>query len=208
MMNKIKAIPHVLLFKRSANKAIIERDMLKWFQVYKPKHPGKSVIEILIWLLESHPEFRNLFYARIGRYSGVLGKSLLYLGRKLYKAPVETLRFAEPINIGAGFFARVGFGTIVAAEKIGENCWVNPGVALGYKGSGGGLPIIGNNVYIGAGAKILGPVTIGDNAIIGANAVVTKNVPPNCTVAGVPARIIKRDGMKVKEMLPASNAAG
>jgi serine O-acetyltransferase len=66
------------------------------------------------------------------------------------------------------------------------------------------MPIIGNNVYIGAGAKILGSITIGDNVIIGANAVVTRNVPPNCTVAGVPARIIKRDGVRVKESLASS----
>ncbi|MBK9925977.1 MAG: hypothetical protein IPP66_11895 [Anaerolineales bacterium] len=99
------------------------------------------------------------------------------------------------------FFSRTGFGTVIGAEKIGENCWVNTGVAIGYKDDKGGMPVIGNNVYIGAGAKILGPIIIGDNVIVGANAVITKNVPSNCTVAGVPAKIIKRDGVKVKESL-------
>ena len=54
-----------------------------------------------------------------------------------------------------------------------------------------GLPIIGDNCFIGAGAKILGNVTVGDNVKIGANAVVTKNVPSNCTVVGVPAKVVK-----------------
>jgi serine O-acetyltransferase len=123
----------------------------------------------------------------------------------MYVSP-ETFRFAEPMKIGPGLFVRVGLGSVVAPETMGENCWVSPGITIGYKDEKGGLPVIGNNVYIGAGAKILGPITIGDNAVIGANAVVTKNVPPNCTVGGVPARIIKRDGVRVKESLPSSNA--
>lgn len=205
MIEKIKAIPHIILYKRSAKRDFIERDMLRWLQIYKPKRPANSPAGILAWLLDTYPEFRNLFYSRIGRYSGMVGKTLLYLAKKMYKAPVEMLRFGEPIEIGPGFFARVGFGTIVGAQWIGENCWVNPGVAIGYKDNKGGVPTIGNNVYIGAGAKVLGSITIGDNAVIGANAVVTKNVPANCTVAGVPARIIKRDGVKVRESLPSSN---
>ena len=123
----------------------------------------------------------------------------------MYKPPVEILRFGEPIDLGPGFFARTGFGSIIGAQKIGENCWVNPGIAIGYRDDKGGLPVIGNNVYIGAGAKILGPITIGDNVVIGANAVVSKDVPSDCTVAGVPARIIKRGDEKVKEKLTVSN---
>jgi serine O-acetyltransferase len=205
MIKKIRALPHILLFKRSANRAVIEKDMLRWFQVYKPKLPKNSVTETLVWLLEKHPEFGNLFFLRLGHYSGIPGRLLLFLARNLYKPPRETLRFGEPLDMGPGFFARIGFGCIVAAEKIGENCWINPSVTIGYKDDKGGLPSIGSNVYIGTGAKILGPVTIGDNVVIGANAVVIKNVPSNCTVAGLPARIIKRDGEKVREALHASN---
>jgi len=58
-------------------------------------------------------------------------------------------------------------------------------------------PTVGNNVSVGAGAKIFGSITIGDNVIIGANAVVIKDVPANCTVVGVPARIIRRNGKRV-----------
>ena len=205
MIKKIITIPHILLFRRSSNRDVIERDILRWFQIYKPDLQKYSVSNTLVWLLDSYPEFRNLFYLRIGHFSSILGRLLLFIAKILYKPPVEILRFGEPIDLGPGLFARTGFSSIIGAEKIGENCWVNPGVAIGYRDDKGGLPVIGNNVYIGAGAKILGPITIGDNVVIGANAVVSKDVPSDCTVAGVPARIIKRGDEKVKEKLTVSN---
>jgi serine O-acetyltransferase len=61
--------------------------------------------------------------------------------------------------------------------------------------------VIGDNVRIGAGAKVLGGITLGDNVSVGANAVVVKDVPPNCVVVGVPAYIVKRDGKRVRESL-------
>jgi len=204
MIAKLKSSLHIILFKRSANRSVIERDMFRWFQVYKPRLRNNTVNETLSWLLNTHPEFRNLFYARIGRYNRFLGKLVLYLAKKVYK-PIETFGFSEPMDVGPGFFVRVAFGTVVGAEKIGENCWLNPGVTLGYKDESGGMPVLGNNVYIGAGAKILGHITIGDNVVVGANAVVTRNVPSNCTVAGIPARIIKRDGVKVRVSLSSSS---
>ena len=200
MLKKLRALPHILLFKRSSNRAVIEKDMLRWFQIYRPNLPKNSVTETLIWLLNEHPEFGNLFFLRLGHFAGIRGRSLVALARFLQKPPLEILRFGEPLNMGPGFFARTGYGCIVAAEKIGENFWINPCVTIGYKDDKGGLPCIGNNVYVGTGAKVLGPVTIGDNAVIGANAVVLKDVPPNCTVAGLPARIIKRDGQSVKKL--------
>ncbi|MBA3942960.1 MAG: hypothetical protein H0X37_00190 [Herpetosiphonaceae bacterium] len=102
-------------------------------------------------------------------------------------------------TIGPGLFIQHGFSTIIAAKSIGENCWINQQVTIGY--SRDECPTIGNNVVITAGAKVLGNISIGDNTVIGANAVVVKNVPPNCTVVGVPAYIIKRDGKKTKEEL-------
>ncbi len=205
MLNKIKILPHILLFRRSANRSIIEKDMFRWYQIYRPALDRYTVTEMLTWLLHTYPEFRTLFYIRIGRFNRLMGKVILYVAKKLMK-PLETFRIAEPVDIGPGLFIRTGFGSIIGAEKMGENCWINPNVAIGYKDDKGGLPVFGDNVYIGAGAKILGPIMIGDNAVIGANAVVTKNVPANCTVAGVPARIIKRDGVRVRESLSASNS--
>ncbi|WP_008310301.1 serine O-acetyltransferase [Leptolyngbya sp. PCC 6406] len=75
-----------------------------------------------------------------------------------------------------------------------------PQVTLGHKDRSG-RPQIGNNVRVTAGAKVLGNIHIGDNVTIGANAVVVKDVPENCVVVGIPARIIKRDGVRVDDGL-------
>jgi len=201
MIRKFSALAPVILFKRSSVKQIMEMDIHRWVHIHNPDRSAKSPAENFAWLLETYPEFRNLFYYRIGTYSSILGRILLWLAKMLYP-PVDTMRFGLS-KIGPGFFIEHGFVTIIGAETIGENCWVNSGVAIGYRDQSG-VPNIGNNVYIGAGAKILGPVKIGDNVVIGANAVVLRDVPSNCTVAGVPARIIRRDGVKVKESLSAA----
>ena len=72
---------------------------------------------------------------------------------------------------------------------IGDDCMIMQQVTIGMIGDGE-VPTIGNRVYIGAGAKIIGKLTVGDGARIGANAVVTKDVPPGCTAIGIPARVI------------------
>ena len=84
---------------------------------------------------------------------------------------------------------------IVIAQRsvIGKNCTIHQGVTIGQShfGTHQGFPIIGNNVLIYAGAKNCGGIRVGDNVVIGANAVVNKDIPDNCVVAGVPAKIIK-----------------
>lgn len=95
-------------------------------------------------------------------------------------------------EIGKGF--QIGhFGGTHIKAKIGENCTVGQFVVIGHKGAfqGGGVPTLGNNVWVGAGAKILGEVKIGNNVIIGANAVVITDIPDNATAVGVPARVVK-----------------
>lgn len=74
---------------------------------------------------------------------------------------------------------------------IGKKCSIGTNVTIGGKSRWYEVPVIGDNVYISSGAKILGPIRIGNNVTIGANAVVTKDVPDNCVVAGIPAKIIK-----------------
>jgi len=103
-------------------------------------------------------------------------------------------------KIGKGFYIAHGQFPIMINGEIGENCTVHQFVTVGANW-GKGAPVVGNNVTIGSSAQVIGNVTIGDNVIIGAGAVVTKSVPPNCTVVGVPAYIIERNGIKVKEFL-------
>lgn len=104
-------------------------------------------------------------------------------------------------KIGKGLFIDHGMGVVVGeTAEIGDNCLLYQGVTLGGTGKEKGKrhPTLGNNVMVGAGAKILGPFKVGDNSKIAANAVVLEEVPPNSTAVGVPARIVKLNGKKVK----------
>lgn len=117
-------------------------------------------------------------------------------------------RFLTGIEIHPGakidklFFIDHGMGTVIGeTAEIGKCCIIYHQVTLGGTGlqKGKRHPTIGNHCVIGAGAKILGNITIGDNCKIGASAVVTKNIPPNSTVVGNPARYVQREGKKVPD---------
>lgn len=145
-----------------------------------------------------------------GLHSVVMHKfaHLLYL----FKIPFlprflsEMMRFFTGIEIhpgariGRGLFIDHGNGVIIGETAIiGDNVLLYQGVTLGGTGKEKGKrhPTIGNNVVIGAGAKVLGNITAGDNSYIGANAVVIKDVPPNSTIVGVPGRVTQQDGKKI-----------
>lgn len=143
-------------------------------------------------LVSSFPEFRSLIYFRLKKQSNIswfiaLIYSVFYKGRNNL--------YIECNNINGGFFILHGFSTIISAERIGSSFFVHQQVTIGFLDKSGS-PTIGNNVYVGVGAKVLGKIRIGDNVAIGANAVVIRCVPDNCTVVGVPAKIVKLNGVK------------
>ncbi len=107
-------------------------------------------------------------------------------------------------QIGRGLFIDHGMGVVIGETTIiGDDCTLYQGVTLGGTGKDTGKrhPTLGNNVMVGSGAKVLGPFTVGDNSKIAAGAVVLGAVPPNSTCVGVPARIVKRDGIKIEQDL-------
>ena len=102
-----------------------------------------------------------------------------------------------PCRIGAGLFIpHFGPVTIHPAARIGENCTLHQGVVIGQAGRGErkGAPILGNRVYVGANAVLIGAITLGDDVAVGAGAVVTRSVPSRAVVAGNPARILSYSG--------------
>lgn len=103
-------------------------------------------------------------------------------------------------QIGKGFFIDHGHGVVIGETTIiGDNVTLYQGVTLGGTGKEKGKrhPTICDNVMISVGAKVLGSFTIGENSKIGAGSVVLEEVPPNCTVVGVPGRIVKQDNIKI-----------
>ncbi len=109
-------------------------------------------------------------------------------------------------KIGRGLFIDHGMGVVIGeTTEIGNNCTIYQNVTLGGTGKDQGKrhPTLGDNVLVGAGAKVLGPFKVGDNARVAAGAVVLDAVPPNATAVGVPARVVRIDGQKVPDQ-PAS----
>ena len=106
-------------------------------------------------------------------------------------------------TIGKGLFIDHGMGVVIGeTTEIGDNCTLYQGVTLGGTGKDVGKrhPTLGNNVLIGAGAKVLGPFRIADNSKIAANAVVLEEVPENSTAVGIPARVVRRHGRKPDDL--------
>lgn len=106
-------------------------------------------------------------------------------------------------KIGRRFFIDHGTGVVIGeTAEIGDDVTIYQGVTLGGTGKDKGKrhPTIGNNVMIGAGAKVLGPFTVGNNCNIAAGSVVLDAIPDNCTAVGSPARIVRRNGIRVDEL--------
>jgi serine O-acetyltransferase len=141
----------------------------------------------LLELVSRQPTFRNLLYFRLGK-GGPQAGIVLALARPLY--PSDGLLFLDgSCTIGGGLYIQHGFSTIVNGG-LGDRCWINQQVMIGFEDASG-RPRLGHNVCVAAGAKVLGPIVVGDNVAIGANAVVVKSVPADCTVVGVPAYIVR-----------------
>jgi serine O-acetyltransferase len=187
ILSAIRLLPHYILFCCHSNKKIIHYDVERWLKL---TNSGKNIHFGFITIMTIYPEYRNLFYKRIGP---------VYLMINWLCPKMNTL-FILTNDIGPGLFIQHGFATIIAAKSIGRDCWINQQVTIGFSNKTDN-PVLGDNVVINAGAKVIGKVNMGNNSHVGANAVVVKNVPDNCTVVGVPAYIIRRNGMKVKEEL-------
>jgi serine O-acetyltransferase len=147
-------------------------------------YPG---FHVLIFHAVSHFFYRHhLFF--LARLNSQLGRH------------ITGIEIHPGAKIGRKLFIDHGMGIVFGeTTEIGDNCTIYHGVTLGGTGKDSGKrhPTLGNNVLIGAGAKVLGPVYIGDNVRIGAGSVVLGNLPANCTAVGVPAEVVRINNKKV-----------
>lgn len=165
-------------------------------RVIKERDPAiKGAAEVFLY-----PSFKAIIRHRIAHR--------LYLKKHYFWARLISQRTVRKTGIeihpgatiGKGFFIDHGTGVIIGETAIiGDNVTLYQGVTLGGTGkeSGKRHPTIGDNVMIGAGAKVLGSFTVGENSMIGAGSVVLREVPPNSTVVGVPGRIVKQDQIRI-----------
>lgn len=181
--NILRSLPAILAYNLSKNKSIIRRDIIRWIDVQRLTHLNYPVWKYLVWLLVYSKEYRNLFYYRI---KNILVIRLL----GIFFPKLESLHIGST-NIGAGLFISHGTSSVIVGGSIGENCWINQQVTIGY-GNHPIPPVIGNNVRIGAGAIVIGNISIGDNSTIGAGAVIAKNVEAGSVMIGNPAFVLKK----------------
>lgn len=190
MLNSPRLLPHLLIWRFGASRDLIDQDVRRWQEVYLGGLGGISLARAFVTVMFGCPEFRTLFYHRVGLPSAFI---------RFLCPPMNTFQLICD-DLGPGLVIQHGLGSIIVAKKIGKNCWINQQVTLGT-GPRSGFPTLGDDVRIAPGAKVLGAIRIGDRSIVGANAVVTKDVPPDVTVVGVPAYIMRRNGQRVHEPL-------
>jgi len=185
------------------------------------KNIAKTIKEDINMVFERDPAARSTLEV-ILCYPGLHAVWMHRIAHFLWKKNLKTLaRFISHINrfltgieihpgakIGKRFFIDHGMGVVIGeTTEIGDDVIIYHQVTLGGVSTKKGKrhPTIGNNVVIGAGAKVLGPIKIGNNVKIGANSVVIKDVPDNSTVVGIPGKIVLKKGVRSKVDLDHDN---
>lgn len=155
---------------------------------------GAAYFEQGFWAIAVH-RYGNW---RMGVRPKILRAPFSLLYKVLYKLVEWTCGISLPYTVRVGRRVRIWHhgGMILHARSIGDDCQIRQNTTFGVARTGedGHIPVIGDRVDIGAGACILGSVSVGDDAVIGANAVVIRDVPPGATVGGVPARLLRQAG--------------
>lgn len=172
-------------YLRADIKAVKERDPA-----------ARSTLEILFL----YPSVAALFWHRFAHF--LYNHKFMFLARMVSQLTRSAtgIEIHPGAKIGKGVLIDHGMGVVIGeTAEVGEGCTIYQGVTLGGTGKDTGKrhPTIGNHVMIGAGAKVLGPFTVGDYSKIAANSVVLSAVPPNCTCVGAPARIVKKDNIRI-----------
>ncbi len=174
--------------------------------VFRNDPAARNGFEVVL----AYPGFHAIFFHRINHLvwnAGipVIPRLLSHIARFLTGIEIH-----PAAKIGPGFFVDHGMGVVIGeTTEVGEDCLLYQGVTLGGTGKEKGKrhPTLGNNVVVGTGAKILGAITIGDHAKIGANAVVLDPVPDHAIVVGVPGKVIKKKITRMTEGGPVESIA-
>ena len=175
----------------------IFNDLRRDFRAVFEKDPAAKS-RLLVFL--TYPGFHAIVFHRAAHGLKRLGVPVLPEFLACLSRALTGIEIHPAAVIGPGFFIDHGMGVVIGeTTEIGEDCLLYQGVTLGGTGKERGKrhPTLGNNVVVGAGAKVLGPIVIGDYVKIGANSVVLKSVPEHSIVVGIPGRVIKRKVLKV-----------
>jgi serine O-acetyltransferase len=180
--------------------ALIRSDAGAWARLWAPEESGSASWGTTLRLLFNYAGLRATALYRIGH--SLWRKRVPVLPGMVQRMNITLHGFDVPSNvpIGPGLYVPHPVGTVITAQRIGSNVTLISGITIGMR-SELKFPVLGDGVFVGAGARILGDITVGDGAQVGANAVVLKDVPAGATAVGVPATI------KMKNVRPAEGGA-
>lgn len=173
------------------------RRIIREINAVKERDPAaRSTLEVLL----CYPGLHALFFHRIAYFFYRHGLKLIARLTSQFSRWLTGIEIHPGAKVGEGLFIDHGMGVVIGeTAELGDNVTIYQGVTLGGTGKEKGKrhPSIGDNVVIGAGAKVLGPIEIGDNSRIGAGSVVLRSVPPGATVVGIPGRVVFYKGAAV-----------
>lgn len=176
------------------------RQVRQDIQVIFERDPAaRSLLEVIL----CYPGFHALLFHRLAHW--LYQRKLVLLSRWIsqFSRFFTGIEIHPGAKIGQGFFIDHGMGVVIGeTAEVGDNVTLYQGVTLGGTGKEKGKrhPTIGNNVVIGSGAKVLGSIKVGDDVKIGAGSVVTKPVPNDSTVVGVPGSVVVHRGVPIKKV--------
>jgi serine O-acetyltransferase len=167
---------------------LFRQDVQRWIVPQQVADPAQVTLGLTLRLLWTYMPLRAMLWFRFGSWCKRKRIPLLPGGVQRYIYRHFGLEISPGADIGGGLYIAHPIGTVVAVRRMGRNCSIVAAVTLGMRNTLE-FPEIGDDVFIGAGARILGPVRVGHGARIGANAVVLHDVPDGATAVGIPARV-------------------
>ena len=169
---------------------LFQQDALRWLGSGKAVPASALTINKLLVLLYRCPGLRATAWLRFGWWCQRKRMPLIpgAIQRLIYRRYGMDIVISAPI--GGGLYIAHTVGMVIAPRRIGTNCSIIASATIGMRNEWS-FPEIGDNVFIGAGARVLGGITLGNNAVVGANAVVIDDVPDGATVVGIPAKVVK-----------------
>jgi serine O-acetyltransferase len=172
-------------------------DARRWVVPRQINAESNISFRTLLSLLYRHMPLRAVAWFRFGSWCKRRGIPFLpgWVQRKIYAH--YGLEISVGADIGGGLYIAHPIGTVISVRRMGRNCSIIAAVTIGMRNEWA-FPVIGDNVFIGAGARVLGDITIGDNAVIGANAVVIRDIPSSATAVGIPAKVIRKNNILVE----------
>jgi serine O-acetyltransferase len=173
-----------------------KQDVQRWVVPGKVADPAAITLPLTLKLLYRHMSLRAVAWFRLGTWCKRRRVPFMpgYIQRRILR--IYGLEISPGQDIGGGLYIAHPVGTVIYVKRIGRNCSIIAAVTIGMRNTWE-FPVIGDDVFIGAGARVLGAIRVGNQTSVGANAVVLEDTPEGATVVGIPGKVIRIHGKPI-----------